>query len=206
MNGNNKAPIIACARHRIQSDGHGVTTLVLLYGCPLRCEWCINPYSFDPRMRRETMTAQMLYDKIKVDELYFVATGGGVTFGGGEPLLHSDFIAEFCELCDESWHICVETSLAVPWENLFKVIPYIDMFYVDCKDMNSDIYQQYTGCDNRLVKENLKRMLEIVGADKIVIRLPLIPNYNTEEDRARSMQELSEMGFHKFDLFTYKTK
>lgn len=39
----------------------------------------------------------------------------------------------------------------------------------------------------------------------IVIRLPLIPGFNTDADRQASKQLLSEMGIIKFDLFTYKT-
>ena len=31
------------------NDGHGIRTLVFLKGCPLRCDWCANPESQDPR-------------------------------------------------------------------------------------------------------------------------------------------------------------
>ena len=50
------APIVTCARHRIQCDGQGVTTLVVFYGCPLRCRWCINPFTYDPAVKRTDMT------------------------------------------------------------------------------------------------------------------------------------------------------
>jgi len=86
------APVITCDRHRIATDGVGVTTLVCFHGCPLRCKYCINPFSFAPDTRRADMTAEQLYQKVKVDELYFLATGGGITFGGGEPLLYPEFL------------------------------------------------------------------------------------------------------------------
>lgn len=46
MNKPIQAPVIAVSRHRIQTDGQGVTTLVCFHGCPLRCRCCLNPFSF----------------------------------------------------------------------------------------------------------------------------------------------------------------
>ena len=87
-----KAPVVTYSRLRMLVDGDGITTLVCFHGCPLRCKWCINPFSFNPDTKVAWMTPQMLYDKVRLDELYFVATGGGVTFGGGEPLLYPGFL------------------------------------------------------------------------------------------------------------------
>lgn len=199
------APVIISARHRMQTDGQGVTTLVCFHGCPLRCKWCINPFSFAPDTKRTHMTAQELYEQIKIDELYFLATGGGVTFGGGEPLLYAPFLQEFRKLCGEKWHLCAETSLSVPWENVKTAAACIDVFYIDCKDTDPDIYHRYTGKDNHLMLDNLQKLLELVGPERIVLRLPLIPEFNTEEDRQRSKALLSQMGAVHFDLFTYRT-
>ena len=138
-----------------------------------------------------------------MDELYFLATGGGVTFGGGEPLLYPDFLAEFRRVCGESWHLCAETSLNVPWEHVRKAAECIDVFYVDVKDTNPDIYRRYTGQENAQVLENLKKLTDMVGSDRIIVRLPLIPDYNTDEDRAGSQSLLTAMGLTQFDLFTY---
>lgn len=203
---NNEAPVITCSRHRMQTDGQGVTTLVCFHGCPLRCKWCLNPFSFAPDTKRTNMTAQMLYEKVKLDALYFLATGGGVTFGGGEPLLYPGFLKEFRKICGPQWHLCVETSLSVPWENVQMAAECIDMFYVDCKDTNADIYRRYTGKENRTMLENLQKLTKLVGPERIVVRLPLIPEYNTEEDRQASQALLTGMGLTQFDLFTYRTE
>ena len=199
------APVVATSRIRMQTDGKGVTTLVCFHGCPLRCKWCINPFSFDPNTKYTAMTPQALYDQVKLDELYFLATGGGVTFGGGEPLLYPDFLQEFRGICGDEWHLCAETSLAVPWENVEKAAGCIDVFYIDCKDTNPDIYRRYTGRDNALMLDNLQKLVGLVGKDRIVVRLPLIPEFNTDEDRQRSKEKLSAMGITNFDLFTYRT-
>ncbi len=200
----NKAPIITCARHRIQSDGRGVTTLVLFHGCPLRCQWCINPYSYQMDTKRKDMTPVELYEKVKIDDLYFVATGGGITFGGGEPLMYPEFLQEFRKICPDSWHICMETSLNVPWENVAKVAQAVNVFYIDCKDTNPDIYRRYTGADNGRMIENVKNLLTLIPEDKIVIRLPLIPGYNTEADRIASRVLFTQMGITQFNTFTYQ--
>lgn len=201
-----EAPVITFSRHRMLVDGKGVTTLVCFHGCPLRCKWCLNPFSFAPETKRTQMTAQMLYDRVKIDELYFLATGGGVTFGGGEPLLYAPFLQEFRAVCGKDWHLCAETSLNVPWENVETAAGCIDHFYIDCKDTNPVIYHRYTGKDNTLMLENLQKLLFLVGPERIILRLPLIPDFNTEEDRAASQALLEEMGVTNFDLFTYRTK
>lgn len=200
------APIAAISRLRMQTDGKGVTTLVCFQGCPLRCKWCINPFTLDPEGAKQQLTPRALYDRVSMDALYFLATGGGVTFGGGEPLLHSWFLKEVRGICGDSWHLCAETSLAVPWENVRTAAECVDMFYVDVKDTNPQIYRSYTGKDNDLTLSNLHGLLEIVGSERIVVRLPLIPQFNTEADRSRSRALLSGMGITQFDEFTYKIR
>ena len=199
------APVVAHPRHRIFVDGQGVTTLVCFHGCPLRCHWCLNPFTLNPDTKTEMLTPRALYERVRIDELYFLATGGGVTFGGGEPLLYSDFLQAFREICGTDWRLCAETSLNVPWENVAVAAGCIDHFYVDCKDTNPDIYRRYTGQDNARMLENLRKLLEIVGPERITVRVPLIPEFNTEKDQLRSRNLLQAMGVVKFDLFTYNT-
>ena len=201
-----RAPVIACSRLRMQTDGQGITTLVCFHGCPLRCRYCINKFSFDPETRRVLLTAREIYDRVKQDALYFLATGGGGTFGGGEPLLYAAVLAAFREICGPDWHLCAETSLSVPWENVETAAGCIDHFYVDCKDTDPDIYRSYTGQDNALMLANLRRLVDLVGPERIMVRLPLIPEFNTDADREKSERRLREMGLQHFDRFTYRTE
>lgn len=83
------APFIGLCRHRIQTDGEGVTTLAAFHGCPLHCRYCLNPQCHTSPDRWLWHTPETLYQEVKQDELYFLATGGGITFGGGEPLAWS---------------------------------------------------------------------------------------------------------------------
>lgn len=200
------APVITFSRLRMTTDGEGVTTLVIFHDCPLRCKYCLNPFSFAPDTKREELTPHQLYDRVKIDDLYFVATGGGVTFGGGEPLLRANFLKEFRALCGDRWHLCAETSLNVPAEAVRTAADCMDMFYVDCKDTNPEIYKAYTGIQNTQMLENLRTLISLAGTERVVVRVPLIPGYNTEDDREKSRALLTSLGVTQFDFFTYKTE
>jgi pyruvate formate lyase activating enzyme len=85
------------------------------------------------------------------------------------------------------------------------VAPYVDRFFIDVKDMNPDIYRSYTSQDNLRVLENLRWLAEHADPGKVTIRLPHIPDYNTQDDIARSRQQLEAMGFSDIDCFEYIT-
>lgn len=200
-----KAHIVAIARHRLATDGDGVTTLVVFHACPLRCRWCLNPQTWRDGSQSIEMTPQQLLDTVKVDNLYFQATGGGITFGGGEPALRSEFIEEFRRICPPEWKINIETALNVPQDHVRRLIPLIHEFVIDIKDMNPEIYQAYTGKSNAAVMENLRLIAEAIVPERCRVRIPLIPQFNTDEDRDRSEEVLRRMGFTRFDRFNYKT-
>lgn len=197
------APFIGINRHRLTTDGEGVTTLVAFHGCPLHCEYCLNAQCLQPDGVWCRLTPGELYSEVEIDDLYFMATGGGICFGGGEPLLRSDFIKAFAEIMNPEWKLTIETSLNVPLENVKAIASLVQMWYVDIKDMNPDIYKAYGCKENKQVISNLQWLAANGYADKVIIRLPLIPEYNTDEDRQRSQQQLEEMGFTNFDKFNY---
>ena len=197
------APFIAINRHRLTTDGEGVTTLVAFHGCPLHCEYCLNAQCLQADGVWCRLTPGELYSEVEIDDLYFVATGGGICFGGGEPLLRSDFIKAFAEIMNPEWKLTIETSLNVPLENVKAIASLVQMWYVDIKDMNPDIYKAYGCKENKQVISNLQWLAANGYADKVIIRLPLIPEYNTDEDRQQSQQQLEEMGFTNFDKFNY---
>ena len=167
-------PLLSLARLRMGTDGTGVTTLVAGAGCPLHCRWCINKRLLKEAPARE-VTAPELTDRVKIDDLYFRSTGGGVTFGGGEPLLHAPFIKRFRQVCPSEWKISVETS----------------------------IFSRYTGGDASLMEENLRFLIDAVGPGRILVRVPLIPEYNTRSDQEKSIGKLRAMGITNIDVFDY---
>lgn len=152
------------------------------------------------------MTPQQLLSHVRVDDLYFQATGGGIMFGGGEPALRSRFIEAFRAICPKEWKINIETSMNVPQEHLERLMPVVDEYMIDIKDMNPRIYREYTGMGNEKVMSNLERLAAEGLADRCIIRIPLIPDFNTDEDRENSVRQLQEMGFTRFDRFDYIIK
>lgn len=198
-------PFIGIDRHRLGADGRGVTTLAAFHGCPLRCKFCLNRRCLESAEGLPTYTPEQLFKYLSIDNLYFIATGGGVCFGGGEPLLHSDFIVEFKEHCGKSWNITVESSLNVPQEAVKAVVPVVGDFIVDIKESNLDIYRAYTGQEGGRAWDNLRFLLSAVGPRRIMVRVPLIEGYNTEADTAKTIAVLTEMGITNIDSFKYLT-
>ena len=200
-----KSPVIGIERHRLLTDGEGITTLVGFQGCSLRCKYCINKQCWEQKCATY-YTPEQLYEEVKKDNLYFLYTHGGITFGGGEPGLYPDFIQTFKKACHPNWKIYMETSLNFSIESLQKLLPIIDCWIVDIKDLDETIYKEYTECSNVQVLSNLIYISEHGYTDKVQIRLPLIPAYNTNGDREISENRLREMGFANFDKFAYKTE
>jgi pyruvate formate lyase activating enzyme len=187
------AAFIGLSRHRTFTDGEGITTLAAFHGCTLHCRYCLTPQCLMSDYSGQEFSCEELYESVKQDELYFLATGGGITFGGGEPCLQSDFICRFRQLCGTKWKISLETALNVDRSHLEKLLPVVDSYYIDIKDMNCERYRRYTGRSNRKVINNLQWLIAQGKAPQIVIRVPLIPSYNTEDDREDSVRQLKEM-------------
>ena len=193
-------PLLALSRHRMEVDGEGVTTLVAGAGCPLSCAYCINKSLL--RQAPTFVTAAELYEKVRVDDLYFRATGGGLCFGGGESLLHMEFYEALRPLCPD-WRFTAETCLNVPPETLRRAAALFDAFIIDVKTLDPAIYERYTGKEQGPIIENLRYLAQTVAPERLHVRVPLIPGFNDEADQARTEAALREMGLTQIELFSY---
>ena len=201
------AVLIGLSRHRIGVDGTGVTTLVAFHGCPLNCKYCLNPQALTPEGVWKRFSPEELFRAVSKDDLYFRATGGGVTFGGGEPLISYKEILLFSNICmshDKKWRINIETSLNVPKRLVEMMKGVVNHWIVDIKDMNPIIYKAYTGKDIGLVIDNLQYLTK--NNSKITVRVPHIPGFNTASDVEKSISSLQEMGITDIERFTYIVK
>lgn len=196
------ASINGVDRLRINTDGNGIRSLILMAGCPLNCKYCGNKKYKEIFPEKKQIGLDNAGGMLEKDGVYFEMTNGGVTFGGGEPLLQADFIHEFHKKYP-MWDIVIETCLNVEFANIEKIAGDIGCWYIDIKDMNPEIYQKYTGATNDSVVHNLEKMSSIVSIEKICIRVPRIPGYNTEQDITNSVAKLQALGYTNIEIFDY---
>lgn len=123
-----------------------------------------------------------IVDEIEKDVTYYLASGGGVTLSGGEPLYQPEFTKEILEECRKRMiHTAVETSLFCEKDTLDLISPFVDLFIVDLKIFDSNSHKYYTGKVNETIKENF-HYIALQGKD-ILVRIPLIDNItNTKEN------------------------
>ena len=200
--------ILSISRLRMGTDGNGIATLVVFFDCPLYCEYCINDFCHKSQkpfvgVQHAAFTPQELIEILKQDDIYYLMSGGGVVFGGGEPLLQSKYIHKVCTMADQRWAKRIETSLNVPWDNIKPVLYDMDEWIIDIKDINSDIYKSYTKTDNKNMIENLLKLRNKVSKDKIHIRIPKIPDYNTSYDIEKSVEWIRENIGVEPEVFSY---
>ena len=191
--------IYGIVRKRILTDGPGITDLIGMAECPLNCAYCLNKETIS-NAKTYDITPQQLLDLVLPEACYFYSTQGGVTFGGGEPLLQADGIIEFAKIIPEWMKINVETSLNINKKNVLMLIPYINEWIIDIKSLDEEIYKQYTKQFPKY--ENLG----LLPKEKCHIRIPIIPNYKSEEIAMQEKEKLINMGFHNIEVFTYITE
>ena len=204
--------------HSIESlaalDGEGIRYALFLGGCPLRCVYCHNPDTWFTQVC-EDKTPEQLFAKIKRYKPYFTASGGGVTFSGGEPLLQADEITELSKLLvAEGIGYTIDTSGHVPLTDSVKqALDGADLVIVDFKFATAEEYKKYTGGDINVV---LKLLNYLVSVNKrIWLRTVIIPGINdTERDIDRlleasapfldKVQRYELLGFHTMGFFKYE--
>ncbi|WOC32412.1 MULTISPECIES: pyruvate formate-lyase-activating protein [Caproicibacterium] len=127
-------------------DGPGVRVVVFLQGCALRCRFCHNPDTWEADSG-EQVTPQELLHRIVRCKPYFVRSGGGVTFSGGEPLLQPEFLLETLRLCREAdIHTCLDTAGC--GRGMYdEILRYTDLVLYDVKQVTEESYRKLTGRD-----------------------------------------------------------
>lgn len=199
----NKLKVLKLSRHRLNRDGEGIRTLIGLAGCPLNCRYCINR-ALIHNQRAVDISIDQLVNRVLQDYCYYIATGGGVTFGGGEPLLQCKSIIKFIDTIRPfGITTYIETSLNIDIENIDELLEKVDKLIIDIKDLDPSIYKNYTtvGIDKLLY--NLEYIAGIKQQNKCIIRVPLIENYNTDSNRDNTESKLRQLGYNNIHKFKY---
>ncbi|HCL79368.1 MAG TPA: glycyl-radical enzyme activating protein [Synergistaceae bacterium] len=132
-----------------------------------------------------TISVADVVAEAKKDIPFFDASGGGVTFSGGEPILQPLFLgAALQALREEGIHTAVDTSGCAPEQDLLRIAEYTDLFLFDVKIVDQTLHELYTNAKNDHILSNLKALdawLAKGGQKNISIRIPLIPGVNDSE-------------------------
>ena len=149
------------------------------------------------------LEASELLEIIERDRDLYDATGGGVTFSGGECMLQIDFLEELLKACkSRGINTAVDTAGNVPFEYFERILPYTDTFLYDIKCVGEDLHRKFTGASNRLILENLEGILRR-GA-KVTVRVPVICGFNDDESEiCEIFQFLKGKNIEKVEVLRY---
>ena len=203
-------------------DGPGIRTVVFLKGCPLHCPWCANPESQSPEPQQMRKGGELVWvgRPVNIDEVmavlerdadYYANSGGGITFSGGECMMHGKVLLRLLQACKQhGWHTAIETSGMAPTKTFEAVLPYVDLFLFDLKHTDAQKLKAVTGADLALIMRNLQSIsnyqLSIVNCQLTILRMPIIPEFNFNDEHFTSAFALAnELGIHHIDLLPYHT-
>ena len=177
---------MACPHHAIRfENGKVVTDLTLCESCGTCTDHC------NKNLREivgKEYTVDALVKEAMKDKIFYEQSGGGVTLSGGEVMAsqHMDYVEEVCrKLHENGVSVFIDTSGYTDYENLKRILPYVDVFLYDIKVMDPEDHKKYIGVDNSLILENLKKLSD-EGAG-LYIRLPIIQQVNATDEHIESV-------------------
>lgn len=177
--------------HSIESfgavDGPGIRFVTFMQGCPMRCEFCHNPDTWDVhRAVQFEWTPEELFAEAKRYKNFI--RKGGVTVSGGEPLMQAEFVREYFRLCKaEGFHTALDTSGAIFTPQSTSVLDYTDLVLLDIKTTDDDLHQRYTG----LPRTNNQHWIDLLLEQKkpIWLRHVVVPGRTADEDHLRALAQ-----------------
>lgn len=192
-------------------DGEGIRYGIFLPGCPLRCAYCHNPDTWDANGIE--FSPQELFKKILRYKPYFGKLGG-VTFSGGEPLLHAKDINETAALLKtENINYTLDTSGCIPLSNDVKqAVDNASLVICDLKMWNDEYYKKYTGMDMTYLRAFLSYTKE--KNIRMWLRTVIVPGINDSTDaldrylkivnQYTNIEKYELLAFHTMGFYKYE--
>lgn len=166
---------------------------------------CADACSFEAlRVSGQYYTADKLLHILNRDR-HFWGSDGGVTFGGGEPLMQSQFLLKILQHCRENMiHTAIETCAFAEERIFLQVMESIDFAFIDIKHMDTDAHFSKTGVGNEQILNNLRALAKSNRNQRIILRMPMIPDFNDAVDNALATIEfMKENGFFEINLLPF---
>jgi pyruvate formate lyase activating enzyme len=137
---------------------------------------------------RPVTVAEVLTEVLR-DLPFYQNSGGGLTLSGGEPLAKLEFTRGLLESGKRAGlNTAVETCGFARFSAFTQVMPWVDLFLYDIKDMDNARHLEFTGKPNTIILSNLKQLHD--SGARILLRLPMIPGYNDRPDHFTGLAEL----------------
>ncbi len=170
--------VTACPEQALRIDGAGCllkdrgrcrSTLACVEACPTRALETIG---------HERGVADLVAVAV-ADRPFFERSGGGVTITGGEPTSRPDFLLALLDaLAQENLHVALETCGHFPPHLCEPLAAKVDLFLFDVKHVDPQAHARATGVDGQRIRANFATLLGLVGADRLRVRIPVIPEFN----------------------------
>ena len=185
-------------------DGPGIRFVIFMQGCHMKCKYCQNRDTWLTNCGKQYSVDEVIHKILKYKN-YFIASNGGVTFSGGEPLLQSKFLIDVCtRLKQENINVTIDTSGNLELtEDIKRVIDLADLFLLDIKCINDEICKDLTSVSNQKELEFAKYLSSI--GKPMWIRQVLVPGYTDKEEDLLKLKEFlaSLSSVQKVEILPY---
>ncbi|WP_299527320.1 glycyl-radical enzyme activating protein [uncultured Lutibacter sp.] len=167
-----------CPNNALELTAEGIKTNYDLCNLCGKCAEVCPTKAFE--MLGSTISISELMKQLDNEAIFFDQSGGGVTFSGGEPLMHSAYLLEALKECGKRmYHRVVDTTAFAKQDILLEVAKHTELFLIDLKVMDSKRHNEFTGVTNEKIISNI---VELAKTNcEIIFRIPLIKNVNTSE-------------------------
>ena len=166
-------------------DGPGVRFVIFVAGCPMRCQFCHNPDTWNMQVGEQRNADELLAQAMRYKSYW--KDGGGITVSGGEPLMQMDFMIElFRKAKEKGVNTTIDTSGAPftreePFFSKFnELMKYTDLLLVDIKHIDDEQHKILTGRTNENILD-MARYLSDIGKP-VWIRHVLVPERNDNNE------------------------
>ena len=168
-------------------DGPGIRFVIFFQGCPMRCLYCHNPDTWEPKGGQE-MTVEALLAQYERNRTFYKA--GGITATGGEPMRQLPFLTALFEAAKQRGiHTCLDTSgicfdPAHP-ESADRLLAATDLVMLDIKHIDDSRHRALTGHSNKNILAFAAHLSE--KGVPVWIRHVIVPGWTDDADEQRRL-------------------
>ncbi len=196
--------IEACPQNALKAENDGLC--IDRESCT-GCGACARACLYGARtLSGRQVTVEELSESVRNDWRYYMQTGGGVTCGGGEPLMQPEFLHALLSRLHDGlgYHTCLDTSGFAPWKVLERMLPHLDLVLLDIKHMDSSAHKRITGVSNEAILNNAGELARL--SFPVLVRVPLITGENDDEASLHRLGKfLQENGLLNVEIMPYHT-